>query len=189
MASGGSGPCRAPAQARAGLGLLEAGNWASAPRRCPPALRKTPSTLGSRACDRLSPPLFDVPTCPASSVHLGRVVHTVTLEALVPQGRLSHPAALPSVLTHLADLRRILSLPPHVPVLASFFRAVPVAHGSPQARAELELQPPAYTTATPPPSCICSLHHSSRQRWIPDPLSEARGQIHILMDPSQVRYH
>ena len=39
-----------------------------------------------------------------------------------------------------------------------------------------ELQPPAYTTATAvqDPSCVCNLHHSSRQCWIPDSLSEAR---------------
>ena len=41
-----------------------------------------------------------------------------------------------------------------------------MACGSSQARVELELQLPAYTTATetPDPSCVCDLHHSSRQR-------------------------
>ena len=40
---------------------------------------------------------------------------------------------------------------------------------------ELELQLLASTTATatPVPSCSCGLHHSSRQRWILNPLSEA----------------
>ena len=33
---------------------------------------------------------------------------------------------------------------------------------------------------------ICDLHHSSQQRWILNPLSEARDQTRILMDPSQV---
>ena len=39
-----------------------------------------------------------------------------------------------------------------------------------------ELEPPAYTTATATPdlSRFCDLHHSSRQRWILNPLSEAR---------------
>ena len=39
-----------------------------------------------------------------------------------------------------------------------------------------ELQLPAYATATATPdqSCICDLHHSSRQRWILKPLSKAR---------------
>ena len=40
-----------------------------------------------------------------------------------------------------------------------------------------ELQLPAYTTAiataTPDPGCICNLHHSSQQRRILNPLSEA----------------
>ena len=54
---------------------------------------------------------------------------------------------------------------------------------------ELELQPPAYTTATATrgPSRILDLHHSSRQHWILNPLAEARDLIRILMDPRQVR--
>ena len=36
--------------------------------------------------------------------------------------------------------------------------------------------PPAYTTATATPdlSCVCDLHHSSRNHWILNPLSKAR---------------
>ena len=51
---------------------------------------------------------------------------------------------------------------------------------------ESELQPPAYTIATPDLSHICSLHHSSWQHQILNPLSEARGQTQIFMDTSQV---
>ena len=36
------------------------------------------------------------------------------------------------------------------------------------------------------PSHICDLHHSLRQSKILNPLSEARGQTHILMGTSQV---
>ena len=41
---------------------------------------------------------------------------------------------------------------------------------------ELELQLPAYITATATwdPSRVCDLYHSSQQRRIPDPLSKAR---------------
>ena len=53
---------------------------------------------------------------------------------------------------------------------------------------KVELQLLAYTTATWDPSYICSLPHSSRQRWILNPLSEAKDQICILMDTSQVHY-
>ena len=44
---------------------------------------------------------------------------------------------------------------------------------------KLELQPPAYTTATSTPdlSHVCDLYHSSWQRWVLNPLSEARDQI------------
>ena len=44
-----------------------------------------------------------------------------------------------------------------------------------------QLQPPAYTTATATatwdPSRLCDLHHSSRQHWIPNSLSEARDSL------------
>ena len=52
---------------------------------------------------------------------------------------------------------------------------------------ELELQLLTYTTATAMQnlSHVCSLHHSSRQCWILNPLSKARDQTCIPMD-SQV---
>ena len=57
-----------------------------------------------------------------------------------------------------------------------FFRAAPVTYGGSQARVHLELQLLAYAraTATPGPSRVCSLCHSSWQHWILNPLSEAR---------------
>ena len=60
----------------------------------------------------------------------------------------------------------------------------------PRLGVELELQLLAYTTATATQdlSCVCDLHHSSRQRWIPNPLSEARDGTFILMDASQAHY-
>ena len=55
---------------------------------------------------------------------------------------------------------------------------------------ELELQLPAYTTATATwdPSRVCDLYHSSWQRQILNPLSEAGDRTRILMDTSQVCY-
>ena len=50
------------------------------------------------------------------------------------------------------------------------------------------MQLPAYTTATPDPSCVCNLHHSSQKHQILNPLSEARDQSSVLMDTSQVHY-
>ena len=48
----------------------------------------------------------------------------------------------------------------------------------PRLGAESELQLPAYTTATatPDPSRVCDLHHSSQQRRILNPLSKARDR-------------
>ena len=43
-----------------------------------------------------------------------------------------------------------------------------------------ELQLPAYAPATPDLSYICDIHHSSHQRQILNPLSEAKDQTHIL---------
>ena len=61
---------------------------------------------------------------------------------------------------------------------------------APRLRVKLELQQlPAYTTATRDPSCICDLHQRSRQGQILYPLSKARDQTHVLMDPSRVHYH
>ena len=60
----------------------------------------------------------------------------------------------------------------------------------PRLGVESELRLLAYTTATATatrdPSHVCDLYLSSQQRWIPDPLSEARDQTRILMDISQI---
>ena len=57
----------------------------------------------------------------------------------------------------------------------------------PRPGVELELQLPAYAPATAmrDPSHVCDLHHSSRQCWMPDPLSEARDRTSSLMDTTQ----
>ena len=53
----------------------------------------------------------------------------------------------------------------------------------PRLEVQLELQLPAYSTATAVLhlSCICDLHHSSQQCQILNPLSEARKQTHNFM--------
>ena len=62
----------------------------------------------------------------------------------------------------------------------------------PRLGVELELQLLTYTTATATATWdlthVCDLHHSSLQRWILNPLSEARDRTHVLMDTSQVHY-
>ena len=52
-------------------------------------------------------------------------------------------------------------------------------------RVKLELHLMAYTTAaaTPDPSLVCNLHHSSQQSWILNPLSKARDGTYSLMVP------
>ena len=56
------------------------------------------------------------------------------------------------------------------------YRAAPMAYEGSQAR--------GWIGAT-----VAGLHHSSWQRWIPDPLSEAREWTHILMDASGIRFY
>ena len=61
----------------------------------------------------------------------------------------------------------------------------------PRLGVESELQLPANSTATATwdLSFVCNLHHSSRQRQIPDPLSEARYRTCILTDTSRICFH
>ena len=60
----------------------------------------------------------------------------------------------------------------------------------PRLGVESELQLPACTTATATwdLSRICDQHHSSEQRQILNPLSEAGDQTRILMGTPQIRY-
>ena len=55
-----------------------------------------------------------------------------------------------------------------------------------QSRGSVGAIAPAYATATATatqdPRLVCDLCHSPWQRWIPNLLSEARDQTHILMD-------
>ena len=56
----------------------------------------------------------------------------------------------------------------------------------PRLGVQLELLTDATATATPDPSCIFDLCHSSQQRQILSPLSEARDQT--CMDASQIHF-
>ena len=69
-----------------------------------------------------------------------------------------------------------------------FFLLHPRHMEVPRLGVNLELQLPAYATATTmqDPSHICDLHHSSWQCQITDPLSKARDQTRILLDTSGV---
>ena len=54
---------------------------------------------------------------------------------------------------------------------------------------ELLLLAYAPATATQDPSPFCDLHHSSQQRWILNPLSEAKDQTRNLMVLSWIPFH
>ena len=59
----------------------------------------------------------------------------------------------------------------------------------PRLGVESELEPLAYTRARgmPDPSRVCSLHHSSRQHWILNPLSKAGDRTRNLTVPHRIR--
>ena len=61
----------------------------------------------------------------------------------------------------------------------------------PRLRIKLELQLPAYATATAmrDPGCICDLCHSSQQRRILNPLSKTRDRTCKLMVHSWIHFH
>jgi len=75
-------------------------------------------------------------------------------------------------------------------VLFWFLRLYPWHMEVPRPGVESELQLTAYASATamPDPSHTCDLHHSSRQRWILNPLSEANDQTCNLMVPSWILF-
>jgi len=54
---------------------------------------------------------------------------------------------------------------------------------------ELQLLAYATATATPDPSHVCDLHHSSWQCQILNPLIEARNRTCNLTAPSQISFH
>ena len=77
-----------------------------------------------------------------------------------------------------------------VVVVVYLFRATLAAYGGSQARGLTDPQLPAYTTAraTPDPSCICNLYHSSQQCRNLNPLNEARDLTHNPKVPNQIHF-
>ena len=85
-----------------------------------------------------------------------------------------------------------------------FFRPAPAAYGGSQARGRIRtvaaslshsqsnarsnpyLPPIPQLTATPDPSCVYNLHHSSQQRWILNPPREAMDRTRNLTVPSRI---
>ena len=73
------------------------------------------------------------------------------------------------------------------------FRAEPTAYRISQARGRIRaaatsLHRSPSNTGSELLSCVCDLQHSSRQRWITDPLNEATDRTRILMDTSRIRF-
>ena len=68
------------------------------------------------------------------------------------------------------------------------FMVIPVHMEVPRLGVESELHLLAYATATAMQdlNCVCSLHHSSGQHWILNPLGKSRDRTHIFMDTSHV---
>ena len=72
------------------------------------------------------------------------------------------------------------------------FRIAPAAYGGSQVRGRTEATAVGLChnhTAMQDPSHVCDLHHNSRQRWIHNPLSEARDQSCNLMVASWICFY
>ena len=70
------------------------------------------------------------------------------------------------------------------------FRAAPATCGSSQARGQIRaVAASLHHSHSNTAMVVCDLHHSSRQCWIPDPLSKAGDGTRILMDTSYARFH
>ena len=70
-----------------------------------------------------------------------------------------------------------------------FLRLLPWHMEVPRLGVKLERQLLAIAVAMPDQSHVCDLHHSSRQHWILNSLTEARDQTCVLTDASQIRFH
>ena len=88
----------------------------------------------------------------------------------------------------LLEKLRNLTPPFHITFFFFFFFG---AYVTPRLGVKLELQLPAYITATATldPSCVCNLYHSLGQHWILNPVSGPRDRTRILMDTSWVHFH
>ena len=73
---------------------------------------------------------------------------------------------------------------------SGLFRAAPMKYGSSQARDPVEAVAASldhsHSNAGSDPSCICNLHHSSRQHQILNPVIKARDRTRILTDTSWI---
>ena len=91
---------------------------------------------------------------------------------------------------HLEDSSR--STRDQCPLVICFFisRAVPEAYGCFQARGQIGTATAGlyHSHSNAGPSCICNLHHSSRQRRILNPLSEAKDRTCVLRDTSRSHF-
>ena len=71
------------------------------------------------------------------------------------------------------------------------FRVTPMTYGGSQTRGQIRARAAglchSHSNVGSEP-CL-RLHHSSWQRWIPDPLREAKDQTHILMDTNHIQFH
>ena len=69
-----------------------------------------------------------------------------------------------------------------------FFWLLLPAYGSSQARGQIRAAAASHshTIATLDLRCVCDLHCSSQQCWIPNPLSEVRDQTRIPVDSSPI---
>ena len=102
------------------------------------------------------------------SQHTHAHTHTITMVTMWGERYVRLTVAIISQWIHISKHHIVrLNYIRFFVFLFCLFRAAPAAHGGSQARGLIGPVVPAYTTATatPDPSHIFNLHHSSWQRW------------------------
>ena len=80
------------------------------------------------------------------------------------------------------------STPPFL-LLLLLFRATGAAYGNSKTRGQIGDIAAGHSHSNGDMSCVCKLHHSLQQHWIPDPLSKARDWTCVLIAASWAHYH
>ena len=107
-------------------------------------------------------------------------------ECLGQESNQHHSSGNMGSLTHWVS--KELPIIDFVYLFVCLFRAASTAYGNSQARSQIRAVP-TIATASPDPSHVCNLHHSSRQHQIFNTLIEARDGTRGLMDSNWICYH
>ena len=128
------------------------------------------------------------------NIHIVQDQHMIRYELIKPLRGKFHPTSLNSgtlILLEIGQWKAKIWF--FLPFFFFFFfakRAALAAYRSSQSRGQIGVTSDGlhHSHRTSDLSHVCNLHHSSRQRQIPNPLSQARDRTHNLMVPSHIPF-